>query len=146
MIYTIKIKLPEPMEGNHWECVMEVDGDTNLEDLHLIIQDAVEFDNDHMYEFYIAKTDRARERQNFECDEQSICNTTIESFIQMAQGKKMFYLFDYGDSWVFQISKTRKKPFEPVSNTTYPNILSQSDFKPEQYPDWDEEDEDWEDD
>ena len=58
----------------------------------------------------------------------------------------MFYLFDYGDSWVFQVSKTRKKPFEPITDINYPNIVSQSDFKPEQYPDWDDEDDDWDDD
>ena len=119
---------------------MEVDGCSSLEDLHLIIQDTVEFDNDHMFEFYIAKTQHSRECKHFKCNDQSICNITIESFIETSQGKKMFYLFDYGDSWVFQVSKTRKKPFESVSNVNYPNVMSQSDFKPEQYSDWDEDD------
>jgi len=145
MIYTLKIKLPNPSDQNDWEYITEVDGGCNLEDLHLIIQGAVEFDNDHMYEFYIANTAHSRERKHFECDDQIICNTTIESFIQTSRGKKMFYLFDYGDSWVFQVSKTRKKPFEAIANISYPNVISQSDFKPEQYPDWDDED-DFEDD
>ena len=135
MIYTINIKLPNPLEQIHWECVIEVDGDASLEDLHLMIQEAVEFDNDHMYEFYIAKTLQAFERNSFQCDEQRIVDTSIEYFIQTAKDKKMFYLFDYGDSWLFQISKTRKKPFAPVENIEYPNIVSKSDFLPEQYPD-----------
>lgn len=139
MIITIKIKLPDPMEHNHWECVMEVDGDTNLEDLHYMIQAAVEFDADHMYEFFIAKTQRAQARESFECDDQSIINTSIERFIHAAQGKKMFYLFDYGDSWVFQINKTRKQPFPPVAGVEYPNIVSKSAFNPEQYPEWEED-------
>ncbi|WP_158972653.1 hypothetical protein [Paraglaciecola sp. L3A3] len=140
MINTIKIKLPDPREQNYWECIIEVDGDTSLEDLHFIIQGAVEFDNDHMYEFFIAKTERAYERNSFVCNEQQIVNTSIESFTQAAKGKKMFYLFDYGDSWLFQINKTRKQPFAPVENIEYPHIVSRSDFFPEQYSDWDEED------
>jgi hypothetical protein len=142
MIYTIKISLPNFGDADNWESVFEIAGENTLEDLHLLIQDLVEFDNDHMYEFFIASTPSSRDRLSFNFDNEGIFDSNIENFITQSQGKKMFYLFDYGDCWYFQVSKTRKKPFEAVKGTEYPNIVSQSQFKPEQYPDWDEEDDD----
>ena len=51
---------------------------------------------------------------------------------------KLFYLFDFGDSWLFKISKSRKKEFEPVKGIKYPRVVKEEGEKPEQYPDWDE--------
>lgn len=48
-------------------------------------------------------------------------------------------MFDYGDSWLFQISKSRKKPFNEMPNILYPRVLLESGVKPEQYPSWDDE-------
>ncbi len=53
-----------------WSTTIELDSLTTFEDFHYIIQDAVEFDNDHMYEFYIARTDRSRDRIHFDDENQ----------------------------------------------------------------------------
>ena len=50
MILTFKIALTD------WHAVLEVDSSTTLDELHLAIQEAVQFDDDHMYEFFIART------------------------------------------------------------------------------------------
>lgn len=47
-------------------------------------------------------------------------------------------MFDYGDSWLFQISKSRKRSFEASQNVQYPRLTIEVGVKPEQYPDWDE--------
>ena len=51
---------------------------------------------------------------------------------------KLFYLFDYRDSWLFRILKSRKKPYEPDINIRYPKLLSSNGITQEQYPEYDE--------
>lgn len=43
-----------------------------------------------------------------------------------------------GDSWLFQINKSRKKCFSEKLDTFYPKVVLESGVKPEQYPEWDE--------
>jgi len=40
--------------------VIEIEGDSTLEDLHLAIQEAVSFDNDHLHDFYAGRNYRHR--------------------------------------------------------------------------------------
>ncbi len=61
MIVTLKISLGFGLYAKEgWQCVMEIDSASTLEDLHLAIQYAVNFENDHLYEFYISRTARGR--------------------------------------------------------------------------------------
>ena len=54
MIWMLKVELLFGAYAEE-ECirVIEIDSSSTLEDLHLAIQDAVDFDNDHLCEFYI---------------------------------------------------------------------------------------------
>ena len=73
MINTLRITL---MAGHYaesnWHAVLEVDTSTTLQDLHYIIQNAVNFDDDHMYEFFTARTPRSRSRERYDTDEVDI--------------------------------------------------------------------------
>ena len=52
MIETLKIKLLDGMHAyNEWECALEIPIDYNLDELHQAVLSAVDFDDDHMYEF-----------------------------------------------------------------------------------------------
>lgn len=137
MIFTVRIKLVHGIyASNNWECNIEIPSDFSLDDFHLVLQDLLAFDEEHMYEFYIAKSDRGIPVACFECDTEEIENTTISDFVLKAKGKKAFYLFDYGDRWLFRISNSRKKPFQPVANIEYPRVISKVGVKPKQYPNW----------
>ena len=139
MIFTVKIKLVNGIYAtDDWVCNIEIPSDLNLEDFHLVIQDILDFDDDHMYEFYIANSERGKPIARFECDDEQIEETSISELILNSKGKKAFYFFDYGDSWLFQISKSRKKTFQPVVDIEYPRIISEVGVKPEQYPNWEE--------
>ena len=139
MIYTIKLKLVgRSCTNDAWECSIELPSDFSLEEVHLTIQNALEFDNDHMYEFSIANSERGKRINVFACDSVKIYKTTIEKLFEKAKGKKIYYLFDYGDNWNFQILRSRKKPFEADVDTHYPRLVEESGAKPIQYPDWDE--------
>ncbi|MBH0028485.1 MULTISPECIES: IS1096 element passenger TnpR family protein [unclassified Pseudoalteromonas] len=138
MIETLKIKLLEGMHAyNDWECALEIPIDYSLDELHQAILCAVDFDNDHMYEFCIGNSYYSRNAQRIACNEDKVTQETIDSIFPQAKGKKLYYMFDYGDSWLFQISKSRKKRFSEKPDILYPQVVLESGIKPEQYPDWD---------
>jgi Plasmid pRiA4b ORF-3-like protein len=135
MIWMLKIELLFGLYAKE-ECIrfIEIDSSSTLEDLHLAIQDAVDFDNDHLYEFYISRTERSRDRIRFDDENGGIYEVTLASLYPLEKRKKLFYLFDYGDNWVFQITKSRKKPTEPKKGIKYPRVVERVGKNPEQYP------------
>ena len=139
MIWTIKIELIFGIYAKgKWEAIVEMVSTSTLEELHFIIQAAVEFDNDHMYEFYISRTERSRDRVRFDDENEKIYSTTLESLYPLDKDRKLYYLFDYGDHWLFKITRTRKKPQEPEKEKKYPRLVEDKGKVPEQYPEREE--------
>lgn len=130
MIFTLKIAL------SRWHALLEVDSSTALNELHTAIQDAVHFDEDHMYEFFIARTARSRERKHFDMEDGSLQTTCIADLLPLPKDRKLFYLFDYGDNWIFRVSMTRREPFEAEKGVRYPRLIQEVGDRPEQYPDY----------
>jgi hypothetical protein len=122
-----------------WQGVLEIDDQSSLDALHLAIQDAVHFDNDHLYEFFIARTPNSRDRLVMDFESDAIHEVALEDVFPLENGRKLFYMFDYGDSWLFSVSKGRKKAWEPVSGIRYPRLTSETGTTPEQYPDFEED-------
>ena len=139
LIWTLKVEL---LSGSSAEeaCVrvIEIASAGTLEDLHLAIQDAVGFDNDHLYEFYVARTERSRDRQTFDNENGRIYSTALDDLFPLDKGQKLYYLFDYGDNWRFKISKSRVKPHPPVEGKEYPRVIESTGKNPDQYPECDE--------
>jgi hypothetical protein len=135
MIWLMRIEL---LFGHHAEerCLrsIEIDSLSTLEDLHFAIQNAVDFDNDHLYEFYISRTERSRDRDRFDDDNGGVYDTSLESLYPLPRGKKLYYLFDYGDHWLFQITRSRKKPTKPMKGIQYPRVTEKVGDNPQQYP------------
>ena len=124
MIITLKIKLVFGYLCEHdWSCDIEIDQNADLEDLHLAIQNAVEFENDHLYEFFVARTLTSLERVRF--DGEGSSGVRMGEIFPLPKNRKLFYWFDYGDDWKFQISRSRKKPNEPESCKQYPVIVAE---------------------
>jgi hypothetical protein len=73
-----------------------------LEDLHLSIQEAFDFDNDHLYSFFM---DGKRYSQNAyhssHGNEDPFTDDAVIGELGLYTGQKILYLFDYGDSWEF---------------------------------------------
>ena len=142
MIMTLKITLVRGRYCNdEWAANFELDESSTLEDLHHVIQKAVNFDDDHVYCFFLSRTDRSRSREYFDEENGLIFSETLTEMFPLPAKQSLFYLFDWGDNWVFKISRTRKRPHEPVKGKTYPRMESESGTKPVQYPTDDEEDE-----
>ncbi|WP_374238946.1 hypothetical protein [Thiocapsa sp. N5-Cardenillas] len=126
-----------------WGATVALDAASTLADVHGVIQQAVEFDNDHLYGFFVARTPRSRDRVRYDGEDDygraddTLVTTTLESLFPLPKDRRLFYLFDYGDSWIFEISRTRKKPFEAASDEDYPCLISEHGDKPQQYPESD---------
>ena len=147
MIITLEL---ECIDGAYYEeefkCIFEIDETTSLDDLHQDIQKLIGFDDDHMYEFFIARNPYGK-RQVVFCDEEmsfqeateSIYDTTLEDVFPLEAKDSFYYYFDFGDSWIFKLKRTRHKAKAAEKGMNYPNILKTVGEKPVQYPDWEDE-------
>ena len=104
--------------------------------MHIAIQKAFNFDNDHLYSFYIGGNQKTGKE---------ICCAEIEgegktadeimiSDLGLFRGQKIFYLFDFGDEWWFDIKLL--KIDKELANPIYPLIVDSQGVPPEQYPSW----------
>ncbi|EXJ14877.1 IS1096 element passenger TnpR family protein [Imhoffiella purpurea] len=139
MIWTLNIKLVSGCYAEQeWSASVALDASTTLDALHRLILRTVGFDNDHLYSFFIARTPWSHERVLFdeEWGEAAPWETRVEELFPLPKHRKLFYLFDYGDNWIFQVSRSRKKPFEAEPGAEYPRLIEETGERPEQYPDF----------
>ncbi|MDI6905499.1 MAG: hypothetical protein QMD13_08480, partial [Candidatus Bathyarchaeia archaeon] len=109
---------------------IEVLGNRTLDDLHMAIQDAFDFDADptHLYSFFMSG--KAWDHSNFEyyhpdADPKTPIDKKMRTMLSMIRGsypeprlpatrvrieslnlepkQKFLYLFDYGDEWQFEV-------------------------------------------
>ena len=117
-IYQLKIALPY-IKPSIWRR-LEVPGAMTFYDLHHVIQIAVGWEDDHLWTFYVEKTEvsPALEHLNFpgvpparQADE-----TTLH---QMLAGRriKFRYIYDMGDDWLHEIKV--EKVFAPEPGVAY---------------------------
>ena len=147
MIWEMKVKL---VSGAYAEesCVkyLEVDSKINLYELHIAILEAIGFENDHLFEFFMGRNCRNRsflfvDEDDFDFDpEEVFFDLMLEGFFTgMPKGMKLIYHFDFGDDWMFEITKTRGKAKNPEPGTEYPRLVKSEGTNPAQYPLYDED-------
>lgn len=145
MIITLKV---ECIWGIHLEedCVrvIEIDSKASLNDLHDAIQDAVDFDDDHLFEFFAGRTPRQRkivyvEDLDYETGADRMSEITLDMVFPLPKDCKLYYNFDFGDNWIFKIGKTRKSPKESEAGVKYPRVIEKIGPNPPQYGSYDDE-------
>ena len=136
MIWTLRTKLLRCEDD--WSADIEIDATSTLEQLHYAIQKAVDFDNDHMYAFFIARSDSSRNRDYYDDDDGRIYSTTLDGLFPLAPRTSLFYLFDFGDEWLFKVTRTQRRPHDPEEGVVYPRVVKEVGTKPEQYPGYEE--------
>ena len=107
---------------------------------------AFDFEFDHAFGYYSdLKDPYSRKGERYELfadmedgdsDAGSVERTTVAEVFRVP-GKKMLFLFDYGDDWRFLIEA--KAPGEKAPKTRYPRLVTSVGKAPQQYPDYDEE-------
>jgi hypothetical protein len=118
--------------------VIEIDDEATLFDLHNAIQDAVAFDRDHPFSFFVANSFTGVKRwlsdqENWDDVVDDFLATRLTDVFPLGR-KKLHYVFDFGDDWTFEIRKARKVT-TPVPGVKYPRVVASEGDNPEQYPD-----------
>jgi hypothetical protein len=96
--YIFKIKL-----GKIWRKI-KIAASATLADLHLEIQEVFDFDDDHLYSFFMSNKPwdgpgygRIEEGKSFNAAEKKLFELGLEI------GQEFLYIFDYGTEWRFKI-------------------------------------------
>ncbi len=73
-------------------------------------------------------------------DEVGDVRTTALDALQLHEGQRFLYLFDYGDEWQFNVSVHAINP-NADPTVQYPRVVESVGAAPEQYADWEERNE-----
>jgi hypothetical protein len=131
------------VEHGVWSAQLQLPANENLETLAEAIIKAVGFEMDHCYGFYNNLKqyfDSTEEYTLFsdigedcKASDTGVQGTGIAEVFQPK--KKMLFLFDYGDDWMFPVTCTGEADAKPFKR---PKLLSTTGKPPKQYPDWEE--------
>lgn len=141
LAFTFKVTYQR--EPEIWRTI-EVLAGHSLLDLHRAIQVAFEFDDDHMYSFYMSGTawDKDTEFAGApQHGERGAASARVDTLAWRPR-QRFLYLFDYGDEHRFTVQLVGFDPEAPQAR--YPRIIEEHGDAPQQYPVWDEEAE-WDD-
>jgi hypothetical protein len=122
-----------------WVRVVEIEDQASLLDLHNLIQDEVKFDRDHLINFFLANSpspyahkERMSEADRWEDRDDDYKRITLSELYPL-RGKRLYYMFDFGDNWLFEI-RMRLKSKKPDPGAAYPRIVERIGPNPQQYP------------
>jgi hypothetical protein len=122
---------------------IEVRGDQTLHDLHEAIQEAFEWDDDHLYAFYLSGKpwDTETEYERPGSRGRSAARYRLEH-LPLRRGKKLLYIFDFGDELRHTIRLEAIVRDGVAPGVEYPRITERHGGPVPQYPY--AEDDDWE--
>jgi uncharacterized protein YtpQ (UPF0354 family) len=137
LVYKMKVSLEDDRRGVNR--TIKLTGDNTLDDLSELINDAFDFDNDHLYSFSFNRKEILGEDSYQPYIEDSFFDNTHNSSdipiqdIITKEKQKVYYLFDFGDSWHFDILVQK---IEETDEHIDGEILKSVGIL-NQYPDWD---------
>ncbi len=147
-IYTFRVRIRRPAYGSSrkseriWRDI-EIAANQTLEDLGQAIPDAFEFDDPHLWSFFMsgrawdASTEYALEGKSslFGLRRSRFANRVRigDLALQGQAGQKEFlYIFDYGDEWHFSVKLVRVAD-AVERGATYPRVVAEHGEAPPQY-------------
>jgi len=129
--YTFKVQLKR--DPKIWRRI-GIEGDNSLGDLHLAVQKAYKFDNDHLYAFYPTGNTRSEYQFVHEYGSDGVFATSAKiQDIALKDGQNMLYIFDFGDYWEFDVIL---ESVTPTKGQKKYKILEKEGKAPKQYNDW----------
>ena len=131
-------------DGDGYEATIAISGSINLYGLAEHIIDTIGFDFDHSFGFYnnLRNPYKSSEAYTLFADmgEEEKDGTMGVKAVHIEEvfekGKKMIFLFDYGDDWQFLLHCTEVEPAK--SKRKIRKVIAKKGTPPVQYPDYDE--------
>ena len=118
---------------------IEVRGDQTLHDLHNAMQEAFDWDDDHLYAFFLSGIawDESTEYVAPLGEGRHATRYRLEH-LPLRERQRILYIFDFGDEWRHTITVEAIARGGVASGATYPRITEQRGRSVEQYPAVDE--------
>lgn len=120
---TLILRVAYRYDSEYWREI-EIADDQTFHDLHLAIQRAFDWDNDHLYAFYMGKRPYDSKTEigapMSDCDQEADQVTLADH--NLRTNKKFLYLFDFGDNHLFDIQVKKINPKAPPG--TYPRVVA----------------------
>ena len=131
--YVLKVKFKDAK--SIWRKI-EIAGQQSLHFLHRAIQDAIGWDDDHLYSFFMSnrRWDKDTEFASPYAEGGSGADAIQIGDLGLKPGQKFLYLFDYGDEHTFEVEVVEVIPDAPTGR--YPRLIEGKGNAPEQYPTW----------
>ncbi len=121
---------------------IRISAGATLYKLHKAILNAFNFEDDHAHAFFMDNhywsSYAAFFSMKMRGDERLTKSSKLEK-LGLSKGSVFKYVFDFGDEWRFQCKLLR----EIEEKTDIPGVVRSVGEAPEQYPDFDEDGEDW---
>lgn len=131
--------------NEQYQFVTEAPVELTMGDLASHILNVVDFEGDHLAEFYLANGPRGRKtwltpNGNWdEADSARVTDIPLSAVFPLPKNKRLYFFYDFGASWCFQIAK-RGKETNRQPEIEYPCVVSETGLKPNEFGD----DEEWE--
>ncbi len=112
---------------------IEIAAEQTLEDLHLAMQEAYRWDDDHLYSFYLngqAWDPRSEIGSPWSESPRHTHQVTLRT-LNLKPKRKILYLFDYGDNHEFDVEVLAVN--EQAATGTFPKIVGRKGRAPRQY-------------
>lgn len=134
-VLTFTFKVTYLRDPDVWR-VIEIRGDQTLNQLHYAIQNAVDFDADHLYSFYMSNRawDETTAYSSPYAEGPSAGGVKIRD-LNLRMKQRFLYLFDYGDDHRFEVQLIEVDPGAP-KEADYPRIVKSHGEDPVQYGGW----------
>lgn len=127
---------------------VEISGEASLYKLAEVINNVFGFDFDHAFGFYDNLKNPYRSKTKYELftdmgedpteGARSVKKSKAADVFER-DGKRMCFLFDYGDEWLFEIKRTGSRAQEAPK--AFWKMIKSEGEAPEQYPAYEDEDE-----
>jgi Plasmid pRiA4b ORF-3-like protein len=118
-VYQLKITLKN-IRPPIWRRI-QVLSSTTLQQLHLIVQEVMGWDNYHMHSWTIAGIDYGQPEPEYDFNVRSEKTVKLSQVVK-GEKSKFFYTYDFGDSWEHEILVEKELPSTP--DTNYPVCIT----------------------
>ena len=135
------------------ERTIAVRSDQTLVDVHHALQGAFDWDDDHLYSFWMNGKFWAREGPEYTAPPHAAQPGPLAAFgarrpprsaavrldrLKLDVGQRIAYIFDFGDEWRVMLTLRR---IVGEDGAAYPRVIDAKGEAPPQYPGYDEEEE-----